>query len=105
MIKETSVLNSPKRIVENFKWAIKTRYPSKYSENLAVKRFLDNRLLAAQEEEVLDELLPFMETVSLSGGDYIYQPDDPVEFLYFPETAVISEFQILEDGRTIEFAM
>jgi CRP-like cAMP-binding protein len=31
-----------------------------------------------------------------------FQQDDQIQCIYFPETAVISEFQILEDGRTIE---
>jgi CRP-like cAMP-binding protein len=46
-----------------------------------------------------------METVYLASGEYIFQPDDFVQHIYFPETAVVSEFQILEDGKTNEVIM
>lgn len=105
MIKENSSFKPRTRIVENIKWITKKRYPSQHSENLAAKRFLTNKLLAAQTAEVFAELQPYLESVSFTAGDYIYQPDDPIEFIYFPETAVCSEFQILEDGRMIEVAM
>jgi CRP-like cAMP-binding protein len=105
MFKEKSLSNSPKRMIENVKWITKREMPSSPFERLAAKRFLTNTLLAAQREEVFEEILPYLESVSLAGGDYIYQPGDQIDFIYFPETAVISEFQILEDGRTIEIAM
>jgi len=106
MIKGNTTLDSPrKRIVENVKWITKKRYPSKQLENLAVKRFLMNRILASQSEEIFAELHPYLESISFAGGDYVYQPGDAVDFIYFPETAIASEFQILEDGRMIEIAM
>jgi CRP-like cAMP-binding protein len=105
MIKQNTALNSPKRIIENVNWVAKNRNSARPFETLATKRFLTNFLLAAQEGEVFQDLLPYLETVSLAGGDYLYQPGDHVDFIYFPETAVISEFQILEDGRTVEIAM
>jgi CRP-like cAMP-binding protein len=40
--------------------------------------------------------------VNLTKDQYLYQQDDKIDNIYFPETAVVSEFQILEDGRTIE---
>jgi CRP-like cAMP-binding protein len=43
-----------------------------------------------------------LKRVNLTKDQYIYQQDDKIESIYFPETAVVSEFQILEDGRTIE---
>lgn len=103
MIKEHT-LNSSQRIIENLNW-VRNSYPAKLFERKRAKRFLNNQLIAALPEEIYDELLPFLESVSLAGGDYIYQPGDEVEFLYFPETSVVSEFQILEDGRTVEIAM
>lgn len=60
-----------------------------------------NIWLAAQCREVFLNIAPFLEEVSFSAGDYIHQPDDAVDYIYFPETAVISEFQILKDGRAV----
>src|SRR5690349_8279468 len=105
MNNRNTAIDSPKRIINNIKWVTKNRYPTRPFEKLAAKRFLSNKLLAGQEEEVFHDLLPYLESVSLAGSDYLYQPGDTVEFIYFPETAVVSEFQILEDGRTVEIAM
>lgn len=77
----------------------------KLIRNFLADKFSKNYLLAAQSDEVLLKLLPFLERVSFSSRENIYQPDDNVDYVYFPETAVISEFQILKDGRTVEIAM
>ena len=41
----------------------------------------------------------------LTKGEFLFQQDDAVEYIYFPETAVISEFRLLEDGRMVEIAI
>ena len=41
----------------------------------------------------------------VAKDDYLFQQDEAVKCVYFPETAVVSEYQILEDGRTIEVAI
>jgi CRP-like cAMP-binding protein len=85
-------------------WTGKT-HPLRQLEELSVKNFSVNHLFAAQNKELFIELLPFLERITLSGNEDLYQPDDLIDFVYFPETAIISEFQILEDGRTVEIAM
>lgn len=60
-----------------------------------------NRILAAQSAA----LLPYLKTVFLEKEDFIYQSGNRINDVYFPENAVISEYQILEDGRTSEVAM
>ena len=61
-----------------------------------------NALLQCIDPEHLLRLRQFIKRVSLVKDQYLYQQDDAIELIYFPETAVVSEFQILEDGRTIE---
>jgi CRP-like cAMP-binding protein len=61
-----------------------------------------NTLLQAMRHEQFLRLRQFIKRVTLSKDQYIYQQDDEIKNIYFPETAVVSEFQILEDGRTIE---
>ena len=61
-----------------------------------------NAMLQAVDREHFYRLRPFIKRVSLVKDQYLYQQDDVIDLIYFPETAVISEFQILEDGRTIE---
>ena len=61
-----------------------------------------NSLLQALRHEQFLRLRQFIKRVTLTKDQYLYQQDDEIQNIYFPETAVVSEFQILEDGRTIE---
>lgn len=69
------------------------------------RRTFTNWILNSVPRVVLDKLSPYMRSVYLRCGDHLYQPEDPVDYIYFPETAVFSEYQMLDDGRTIEIAM
>ena len=87
---------------------IKTRtaqHPPKVFKKPPTKNLSGNYLLAAQSDDFFIKLMPYFESVTLTGKEYVYQPGDRVDFVYFPESAVMSEFQILEDGRTVEIAM
>lgn len=69
------------------------------------KPLLANRLLAAQTETDLSRLRSQMESVSLKAGEVVYQPEGDSNFIYFPETAVFSQMNMLENGKTVETAM
>lgn len=73
--------------------------------NLPVKNLLANRLLAAQPAGDFARLRRQMRLVSFKSGEVIYQPEGNCDFVYFPETAVFSQMNILEDGKTVETAM
>jgi CRP-like cAMP-binding protein len=85
-------------------WATPVRTLN-HVESMPSKTLFANQLLASQPGSALVDLLPHLQRITLPGDDYIYQPGDDVDYIYFPETAVFSEFQILEDGRTVEIAM
>ncbi|HVF30043.1 MAG TPA: Crp/Fnr family transcriptional regulator, partial [Pyrinomonadaceae bacterium] len=70
--------------------------------NPSVFRTSGNSLLELIQPEHFLRLRQFIKRVSLTKDQYLYQQDDEIDVIYFPETAVVSEFQILEDGRTIE---
>ena len=65
----------------------------------------ENHLLAALPNQIYLKLLPFLKRVLLAEGEYLYQSGSVVNYLYLPETAVISDFRLLEDGRIVETAM
>jgi len=65
----------------------------------------ENRLLSSLPQYVQKRLRPHFREMNVTKDDYLFQQDEAVKCVYFPETAVISEYQILEDGRTIEVAM
>lgn len=66
---------------------------------------LVNRLLTRLPGVDFTRLLPHMEPVTLDAGHYIYGLGNKVDFIYFPETAVISHIHLLEDGNTSEVAL
>ena len=66
---------------------------------------LTNKLLARLPGEDFARLLPHVEPVSLEAGFYIYGLGDKVDFVYFPETAVISQIHLLADGNMTEVAL
>jgi CRP-like cAMP-binding protein len=66
---------------------------------------LENKLLSSLDQPSLINLLPFMERVILSNDEGLFFPEKRLRYVYFPESAVVSEIQLLEDGKTVEIAM
>lgn len=64
-----------------------------------------NKILQNLSPEAFYRLSPLLEKVQLNKNQKIYESGDSVRFIYFPETAVISEFQILADGKMAEVAI
>lgn len=71
----------------------------------ALKANVSNRLLNALSDEEFVRILPFLQKITVSGGENIFHSGGFHEFVYFPETAVFTQLNVLEDGRTIETAM
>ena len=69
------------------------------------RRFFNNKVLASLPQHVLDKISRYLKPVFLRRDEYIYQPDDQFDSVYFPESAVFSGYQMLNDGRTIEIAL
>jgi CRP-like cAMP-binding protein len=64
-----------------------------------------NDVLDALEADLNSILGTAVKQVVLAKEQFIYQEGDELEFIYFPVTAVVSEFKILEDGRMVEIAV
>ncbi len=85
---------------------IRTTYDSLSLEQLDIVRTPPSRIvIGGLPNSLLNKIRPLLKLTMLTKDDYLYQQDDRVDFIYFPETAVISEFQMLADGRTIEVAV
>ncbi|MFN0277546.1 MAG: Crp/Fnr family transcriptional regulator [Pyrinomonadaceae bacterium] len=65
----------------------------------------ENLILSSLPSEMTRLLKPSLKPVVLRKEQFLYQEEDRLEFVYFPETAVVSEFKILEDGRMVEIAV
>lgn len=64
-----------------------------------------NSILQALPADLSKFLAPSLKPVVLRKEEFIYQEDDRLDFIYFPVTAVVSEFKMLEDGRMVEIAV
>ncbi|MDQ6786729.1 MAG: Crp/Fnr family transcriptional regulator [Acidobacteriota bacterium] len=86
-------------------------FDSKYSHKPAtsveffpIKKSVGNIILGALSGEDFLRIARASNRISLAEGESLYQPGDKIDYIYFPETAVASQFCILEDGRTVEIA-
>ena len=85
---------------------IRNSYETLTVEKLdAVRSVPSKMVVGGLPHSLLNKIKPLLKLTLLTKDDYLYQQDDRVDFIYFPETAVISEFQMLADGRTIEVAV
>lgn len=64
----------------------------------------DNQILAALPAADLETLRPKLEWVTLHIRDAVYEPDQPIEYVYFPVQGVISLVKVMADGTSIETA-
>ena len=74
-------------------------------ESAQVAPLTANSILKRLPTGLLKKLQQQTRKVTFSGGEYIYRPDEEIDWIYFPETTAISELHILEDGRTIEVSL
>jgi CRP-like cAMP-binding protein len=87
------------------KRSLKINSGKSFLESLNIKKPSSNRLLGSLNAVDFAHLRQYLEPVSLAFGESLYQPQDRIRYIYFPESAVISDLQMLEDGRTVEIAM
>jgi CRP-like cAMP-binding protein len=79
--------------------------PARNVMHFPARQSFANGILAELPKALLDKISPHLRLVDLRRDEYLYQPEDRIDYIYFPETAVFSEYQMLDDGRTIEIAM
>ena len=64
-----------------------------------------NLLLNSLPANLFNTLRPSLRSVFLEEDQYLYFQDGRLDYIYFPETAVVSELRTLEDGRMVEVAI
>lgn len=73
------------------------------SQNLASRP--RNQLLSALPPEDYQRLLPHLQPVELSIRQVLYTTGDPIEYVYFPDQALVSLVTVMNDGTTVEIAV
>jgi CRP-like cAMP-binding protein len=61
-----------------------------------------NRLLAALDKAGSQHFFSQLESITLAQGDVVYEPDAPINYVYFPDTAIFSMIATMRDGSTVE---
>ena len=61
-----------------------------------------NKILAALDKSNYQQLFSELEPVSMFQGEVVYEADGPIDYVYFPGTAVLSMLATMEDGSTVE---
>jgi len=64
-----------------------------------------NRVLAAMPREEYRRLSAELEPVSLTFGDVLYEPGDPIRYIYFPGDCLISLLTQVEDRMALEVGL
>src|SRR5262245_956827 len=63
-----------------------------------------SRLLAALPSAVLKDLEPALERVFLEQKRVLYEANQPIEHVYFPQEGMVSILAIMHDGTAVEVA-
>src|SRR5215208_2629460 len=58
-----------------------------------------NRLLGALPAQEFERLRPHLETVTLEVKDFLYERDEPIEYVHFPIDCVTSVMATMKMGR------
>src|SRR5256885_6501133 len=61
-----------------------------------------NEILRRLGHEDYERLRPHLQQVSLSLKQLVYEQDRKIDYVYFPESGVISIVKLLENGTIIE---
>ena len=74
-------------------------------ENLNLKtssRSINNHILKSLPKEDFNRLLPDLEKVTLDLGQVLYRAEEPIEYVYFPDYAMISVVANTVNGQSTE---
>lgn len=64
----------------------------------------ENRLLSGLDPQVYEQLKPHLEKLSLTARQRLYEPNQPIEHIYFPVNGVVSMLAQMEGGTLVEVA-
>ena len=75
------------------------------SANTETQPAASNRILNALTPPEYERLAPHLEPFKLWAGDVLYQPEQPVTHVFFPNRGTVSVVSAFEDGRAVEVGM
>jgi CRP-like cAMP-binding protein len=64
-----------------------------------------NRILDALTPEEHERLHAYLEPVTMTIGEILYHPDEPITHVYFPKRGTVSIVSTFENGLSVEVGM
>lgn len=64
-----------------------------------------NYILNALPDEDFERLLPDLEPIELKLGQVLYRPEEPIEYVYFPNNTMISVIAMTTKGQSAEIGI
>lgn len=64
-----------------------------------------NQILAALPVSEYRRITPHLKQINLISGEILLEPNEPIQKVYFPQTAMISLVSIMMDGSTTEIGL
>jgi len=65
-------------------------------------KLIRNSILAAIPENEFRMLRPHLQPVAMASHDILYEPQQPLEFLHFPNDGLVSLVAVFAGGKTVE---
>ena len=72
---------------------------------IATRVPIANRLLAALSRVEYQRLLANLEPVTQTFGEVLYEPGDPIKYVYFPNDSLVSLLTVVDRHLALEVAM
>ena len=66
---------------------------------------VENRVLASLPPKLYQRLLVGLEAVTLTFGEVLYEPGEPIRHVYFPSNSLVSLLTLVEDRLALEVGM
>lgn len=77
----------------------------KSSGRPAPREPIENQLLASMPRKEYERFLPGLEPVTLTFGEVLYEPGDPISHVYFPGVCLVSLLTLVDDHLALEVGM
>ncbi|HKG21310.1 MAG TPA: Crp/Fnr family transcriptional regulator, partial [Blastocatellia bacterium] len=71
----------------------------------AARATIENDILASLPDEELNSLLPELVPITLNVGDVLFDFEERVRYVYFPNSGLVSLLSTMKDGATVEVSM
>lgn len=77
----------------------------RFQKPISFNGLLTNHIVTGLPGQDFARLLPYLEPVTLTSGEDVFKFGEAVDYVYFPETAVVAHMYFLEDGSTAGAAL